>query len=695
MMAQNKISKENKRVVILGSSPLPVENTVKNYASGARTWQFANSARDANCDVMIIGYRIPGSYEKELPNIHHTNFEGIDYYSVPGPIFEDKKWLKEQINQYNPDCIVGVNTHPSSVAADLDLDIPLWVDLNGSVMAEAQSKAYVYNDDSFLQHFFEMESKALNKADVFSVVSEAQGFSLIGELGIWGRLNKHTMGYRFVRVIQNAAQTEEFKHTKSVIRGVLAKETDFVVLYSGGYNTWTDVDTLFHGLEKAMAKKPNLVFVSTGGQIDFHDDLTYPHFRELIDKSKFKDRFHLCGWVTTSDLPNYYLEADLGINSDRYCYEAILGARTRILDWLRVPLTFISTPLSEITQYLIQNNLAYGFKQADSDDLAEKLVRISSDGKSLENIKKNLRNVFNEEFTSKYTFKDFKDWIKDPQHAPDKDHRIDLFQKGNTNHVQNKTKSFSLTQKAAISIWPYVFSALKFFRLSKHEESVQVFGTNLVFKTKPSKYQAKFLKVDIPEMLQNGKYIVPVVIQNIGNVEWKNDKESTNAVNLSYIWKDKDGNVIMKNEERTPLPQSINKGDKIKIDAMVTAPEKPGDFVLELDLIKEREFWFSEVNSQPYTTTIKIKKKSDFNLKLPKVSVIVVSYNSEKYISQCITSLLNTKYPNFEIIVVDNASTDKHIQTCRHSDTHTNTYTNIHTCIKTHIHTYKHTYTHT
>jgi len=42
----------------------------------------------------------------------------------------------------------------------------------------------------------------------------------------------------------------------------------------------------------------------------------------------------------------------------------------------------------------------------------------------------------------------------------------------------------------------------------------------------------------------------------------------------------------------------------------------------------------------------------------PKVSVVVVSFNSEKYISKCINSLLKTDYPDFEIIVVDNDSKD-------------------------------------
>src|ERR1700757_3144507 len=41
-----------------------------------------------------------------------------------------------------------------------------------------------------------------------------------------------------------------------------------------------------------------------------------------------------------------------------------------------------------------------------------------------------------------------------------------------------------------------------------------------------------------------------------------------------------------------------------------------------------------------------------------QVSVTIVTYNSGRFIKRCLESVLDQKYPNLEVIVVDNASTD-------------------------------------
>jgi len=46
----------------------------------------------------------------------------------------------------------------------------------------------------------------------------------------------------------------------------------------------------------------------------------------------------------------------------------------------------------------------------------------------------------------------------------------------------------------------------------------------------------------------------------------------------------------------------------------------------------------------------------------PLVSIIILNFNGENYLERCLFSVLGTKYPNFEVIFVDNASTDSSLK---------------------------------
>jgi GT2 family glycosyltransferase len=49
----------------------------------------------------------------------------------------------------------------------------------------------------------------------------------------------------------------------------------------------------------------------------------------------------------------------------------------------------------------------------------------------------------------------------------------------------------------------------------------------------------------------------------------------------------------------------------------------------------------------------------------PFISIIILNYNGDKYIQQCIESVLGSEYNDFELIIVDNNSTDKSIDIIR------------------------------
>ena len=47
------------------------------------------------------------------------------------------------------------------------------------------------------------------------------------------------------------------------------------------------------------------------------------------------------------------------------------------------------------------------------------------------------------------------------------------------------------------------------------------------------------------------------------------------------------------------------------------------------------------------------------NVSCPSISIVIVNFNGKTLLKQCLSTLLETEYPDYEIVVVDNASTDK------------------------------------
>ena len=397
------------RLLLLGCAPLPNDRSRMHSAPGLRAWQMCRALLDAGHQVTLatFGERV------DRP----TSAPGLTRVCLAPGDFTDAERLGAVLEQARPDAVVTAGSYqPTRAACLLDTDLPLWIDLPGDMMSEAQLRAADSQDPSFIQDYRSILKPALARGDHFSVISRRQRHALIGQLGLVGRLIEVGVRHELVSVMPPAVEPAHRVTHRPRPGGIPADA--FLILSSGGYNTWCDVGTLFAGLARAMSRDPRIHFVSAGGPIPDHCEESYARLRGLISGTKFAGRFHLLGWQWPEELAALYAASQLAVNMDRPCYEAELGSRNRILDWARHGLPCLTTGSSELARDLCDQGVALEVAQGDPDALATAIAEQAANPEALTRMGAAARAEVERRYSIEATTEPLLAWARAPTLAP-------------------------------------------------------------------------------------------------------------------------------------------------------------------------------------------------------------------------------------------------------------------------------------
>ncbi len=106
-------------------------------------------------------------------------------------------------------------------------------------------------------------------------------------------------------------------------------------------------------------------------------------------------------------------------------------------------------------------------------------------------------------------------------------------------------------------------------------------------------YQERFGQIAPPAFVATGTYALSVPVTNVGVAPWSS--VGPTAVTLAYHWHDAAGATVVWDGVRSPLTGDVAPGASTTVNARITAPDRPGTYVLTLDLVRDGVGWFASL----------------------------------------------------------------------------------------------------
>jgi glycosyltransferase involved in cell wall biosynthesis len=355
------------RVLLVGVHPLPDdEHAVGLGFPGHRTAQFRDALREAGCSVETVLLDEEGAGASESDGARVLRPDD----------FRSGRTLQRLHDAFGPDAVVAAGGyHAARAVSGLSSRAALWIDLPGDLPAEGQLRAASSGDEGVLADYLAVLDRALAVGDRFSVVGPSQRLALLGQLGARGRLTGQTAGRDPVAVVPVASDGPAA--LPALPAGALR------VVSCGGYNTWLDPETMFEGLEQAMARCAGIAFVSTGGPVFDGEGSTHRAFWARARASRFAARFEDRGRVTRAEARAVLAGGHVALAIARPSLEAELGSRQRAVEALAHGRPVILTGLGDLARSIGEAGAGATVGPGDAAGLTEALVRLAGDRAAL------------------------------------------------------------------------------------------------------------------------------------------------------------------------------------------------------------------------------------------------------------------------------------------------------------------------
>jgi 4-amino-4-deoxy-L-arabinose transferase-like glycosyltransferase len=123
-------------------------------------------------------------------------------------------------------------------------------------------------------------------------------------------------------------------------------------------------------------------------------------------------------------------------------------------------------------------------------------------------------------------------------------------------------------------------------------------------------FRAELRALKIPERVAaKARVEIRVAVRNGGDAVWLARERGLSPLQLSAAnhWLDPFGNVVTNDDGRGALPRDLRPGEEAEITFAVNAPRRPGDYLLEIDMLQEGVSWFALKGSRTLRVPVKVE----------------------------------------------------------------------------------------